>query len=275
MRIQNKNNNFNQSQVVYLKDDKWLADQKIAGRCVAQALKDCSEVIKNGSSNVSLLDLEQLVLKRMKVFNCTPTFLNYKGFPGACCISVNHQLVHGIPNDYILKDGDLVSVDIGATFNGSIADAARTWIYGKPKNLEHVRMLSVCWNALKNAIKAVKVSLPIGIIGHTIHNTVKNSGFNLITSYGGHAIKDAVNGKAVPHAWPFIANKSLPTEGIHMQNGFLFAIEPMVVLGDPTTKILIDGWTVETGGIGCHFEDTIFICNNQIHTLTEIIYENY
>lgn len=265
MKIQK--NNFANSQIVYLKDDKWLKNQKLAGRCVSHVLKECGNIIKQKTPNLSLLDLENITLQKMKMFNCIPTFLGYKSFPNATCISVNNQLVHGIPSSYVLQDGDIVSVDLGATFEGAIADAARTWIYGESKSSEHIRLLKSCYNSLKAAIKVLEIGKPMGIIGHAIYQATKNSGFNLITNYGGHGICNT------PHVFPFVSNKSQPTEGIHIQSGFTFAIEPMLVLGDSTTKVLNDGWTVVTGGIGCHFEDTVFIAENGVHIITETLYD--
>lgn len=262
-------NNFSENSLIVLKDDLWLKRQKHAGRCVANILKNSGDLINSNTPNLSLKDLEQLTYLYTKTLDCTPTFLNYKGFPGAACISVNKQLVHGIPTDYILQDGDVVSVDVGATFEGAIADAARTWIYGTPKSSEHVRLLKTCREALNNAIKAVKVGERLGIIGYTIHNTVKNSGFSSVINYGGHHLS-----YEIPHAEVFIANKSDKNSGNRMQNGEAMAIEPMFVIGPSTTKTLSDGWTVETEGIGCHFENSITLFNNEVHIITEITNEN-
>jgi methionyl aminopeptidase len=269
--LKTKKNNFAQSNIVRLKDDRWLMNQKLAGRCVSQSLVECGNLIKEKTPNLSLMDLENIVLQRMKIFNCIPTFLGYKGFPNASCISVNNQLVHGIPSDYILKDGDIVKVDLGATFEGSIADAARTWIYGTPKSPEHVRMLKTCYEALNAGIKAVGIGKQIGVVGNAIWQFTKNSGFGLVTNYGGHWIEYHPH----PHAWPFVSNKAQPNEGIRIQHGSTFAIEPMLVIGDPATKVLPDGWTVITNGYNCHFEDTIYLTNNEIHIITETPYEKY
>ena len=262
-------NKFSDNCLVDLKDALWLKRQKIAGRCVASILKSCRDLIKHKTPNLSLKDLEQLTYLYTRNMDCVPTFLNYKGFPGAACISVNKQLVHGIPTDYILQDGDVVSVDLGATYEGAIADAARTWIYGTPKSSEHVRLLKVGREALDNAIKAVKVGEQLGIIGYTIHNTVKNSGFGNIVHYGGHYLS-----YEKPHAEPFVPNKANKNEGIRLTNGCSFAIEPMVVIGSTNTVTLDDKWTVVTNDIGCHFENSVTIFNNQVHIITEIPNEN-
>lgn len=262
-------NNFANNSLIILKDELWLKRQKHAGRCVATILKECGKLIKSNQQNLSLKDLEQLTYLYTRNMDCTPTFLGYKGFPGAACISVNKQLVHGIPTDYILQDGDIVSVDLGATFEGAIADAARTWIYGNPKSSEHVRLLKVGKDALDNGVKAIKVGGRLGEIGYAIHNTVKNSEFGSVTNYGGHSID-----YNTPHAEPFVSNKDIPTNGIRIQNGLSIAIEPMVVIGSVETSILNDGWTVITTGLSCHFENSVTVFNNEVHIITEIPNEN-
>jgi len=179
-------------------------------------------------------------------------------------------LVHGIPSDYILQEGDVVSVDVGATFESKIADAARTWIYGEPKSNEHVRLLTTCKNALKSAISKIEIGKHLGIIGYTIYNETKNSAFGLITGYGGHHCSDNV-----AHAEVFIANKSGQFDGNRMQVGEIMAIEPMLVLDkNIQTMVLDDGWTVMTESVGCHFEDTVVLMEDGCHIITEIPNEN-
>lgn len=253
-----------QNQFINLKDYNWFQRQKHAGRCVSHILKNFEQLIAEKPSKLSLKDIEASAVRYMKLMDCTPTFLGYKGFPGAVCLSINEQLVHGIPTEYVLKDGDVVTLDLGATFEGVIADAAKTTIFGQPKSNEHVSLVDACRNALNAAIKAVAVGKRLGVVGHAIHQYVKDSGFGLINSYGGHGID-----YNKPHAEPFVANKSLPNEGIRLQNGCAFAIEPLLTIGEPKTKILSDGWTVVTPDISAHFEHTIMIFEDQIHIMTD------
>jgi methionyl aminopeptidase len=179
-------------------------------------------------------------------------------------------LVHGIVNDYVLKDGDVVSCDFGATYNGAVADAARTWIYKIPKSSEHVRLLKTCKEVLFAGAQAIKIGNRVGSIGFAIDKIVKKSGFGLITNYGGHGLGISEVGKGIPHASPFIFNKSTPMEGIMIQYGLAIAIEPMMTIGEPKTKTLDDGWTVVTPGISCHFENTYTIMEDGVHIITEI-----
>jgi methionyl aminopeptidase len=265
------NNSFYlNSDFVLLHDVDFLKNQKHAGRCVASVLKSCRDLVISNKKNISLKDFEKIADLYCRTFDCVPTFKGYKGFPSSLCVSVNNQLVHGIATDYILQDGDIVSCDFGATYNGAVADAARTWIYGTPKSQEHVRMLSVCRNALEAGKNAIKVGNRVGCIGYAINGVVKNSGFGLINNYGGHGLSVLESGNAVPHSSPFIFNKSLPNEGIIIQNGLSIAIEPMITIGNNKTKVLDDGWTVITEGMNCHFENTYTIMEDGVHIITEI-----
>jgi len=253
-----------QAQFVRLKDDEWLRRQIHAGKTVAQCLKHCKRMIET-SPGMSLKELEAACVDIMESRECYPTFLNYKGFPGAICTSVNKQLVHGIPTDYKLKEGDVVSVDMGATFEGAIADAALTAICVKAKDWQHERLLKYCQEALHKGIEAIQVGARVGVIGRAIHHATKSSGFKLITNYGGHGIE-----YNTPHAHPFVANKASKDDGIVIQPGMVLAIEPMLVTGlSAKTKTKDDGWTVVTGGIGAHFEHSVFIGDERVHVVTE------
>lgn len=254
--------------IIALKDHDWLAKQKHAGRCVANILKSCGEAIKTTQPNLSLKDLEDIAVQLLKAYDCLPTFLNYNGFPAVACISVNKELVHGVASDYILQSGDIVSIDVGATYKGSIADAARTWIYGDPKNPLHVMMLDTCKEALVAGQNAVKIGSKTGAIGYTISRLVSKSPFGLITDYGGHGIGPEL------HEDPFVANKSLPTDGVHIVNGLSIAIEPMICIGQPITKVASESFTVCTPDVGCHFENSVTVMDDQVHIITEISNEN-
>lgn len=258
MKFQNHN-------LISLKDKFWLERQIVAGSCVSGILKTLNQMVMEKIPNLSLKDMEAEAIKQMKAVNCTPTFQGYKGFPGAICLSVNKQLVHGIPTSYILKEGDVVKFDLGATYQGAIADAAATAIYGKPKSPQHTELLEVCKGALDHAIKSIQIGKQLGCIGYAIHKYVTSrSRFALITNYGGHGIDEDT-----PHASPFVANKAKQNEGPRIQEGLTIAIEPMLVIGDNGTKISSDGWTVLTSDVGVHFEHSIFVDADKIHVLTE------
>ena len=263
MKIKN-NSPLSESNYYILQNSKFFANQKIAGDCVANCLWLSKKMIEE-SSSVSLLDIEQTCLCAMKMFSCTPTFLNYitqgkPPFPGAICISVNNELVHGVPKDWKLQDGDVVKIDLGATYHGAIADAATTVIRGTPKHQSHVELIETCRKALRSAIENIKVGKRLGTIGHSINNVVKNSMFKSVIDYGGHGIGITEEGKGIPHCFPFVANKATLNEGIRFIPGMTFAIEPMLVVSSSNkTKIAEDQWTVIAEGISAHEESTISI----------------
>jgi len=254
-----------QNNLVILKDNNWLQKQRIAGKCVSDILSSISEVIKDKQPNLSLKDLEYIADKQIKLDGLNPIFKGYKGFPSSICLSVNKQIVHGIPSDYILKEGDVVKFDTGASLDGVIADAASTEIYGEAKDKSHIELVKVCKEALNQAIKSIKVGNKIGCIGYAIHKYVtSNSRFNIILNYGGHGLD--IN---TPHAFPFIANKSRPNEGITIQEGMTFCIEPMLVIGDNKTTIEKDGWTVSCNGVTAHEEHTVFVHKDSVEIITK------
>lgn len=253
------------SHLINLKDQTWFDNQKHAGQCVAKILTECKKIVLSKEANLSLKKFEEVTYTYMNEFKCEPTFKDYRGFPSALCTSVNNQIVHGIVTDYVLQDGDVVKLDLGATYNGAIADSAITCIYGTPKSKEHIRVTEACDKALQVGINAVKIGNRIGAIGEAIHKFAKNTEFGLITEYGGHGIDTNK-----PHAAPFIANKAKANEGVRIQPGFTIAIEPMLVIGPPHTKELKDKWTVITPGVGAHFEHTLFVKpDDTVHIITE------
>jgi methionyl aminopeptidase len=211
-----------------------------------------------------LLELNQFAEDFIISSKGIPTFKNYKGFPSGVCISVNKHLVHGIPTDYKLISGDVVSFDLGVTIEGAIADTAITCIYGEPKSEVHVQLLKATEESLMRGINAIAVGKRLGCIGQAISKCAKQHGFGLITQYGGHGLD-----WDIPHAPPFVSNKSTAEEGIHIQPGLGIAIEPMLVIGSTETKTLADGWTVVTDGIGAHFEHSVFVHEDRVEIITD------
>ncbi len=249
---------------VNLKSDDWLAKQSLAGQVISSIFKYFQPILKNKTPNLKLIDLEQIAAAEINSNNCTPTFLGYRGFPSAICASVNNTLVHGIPSDYILQDGDIIKIDLGVTYEGAIADAAYTFVYGSPKLPIHITLLKTCRNALEQAVKSVEINKRLNSIGNIIS---KNSnGFGVITKYGGHGLD-----WNVLHADPFVSNDGNIDDGIRMQPGLSIAIEPMLVLGKNTvTTVASDKWAVITDTIGAHFENSVTIdSNGKVHSIVE------
>jgi len=265
MRFGENNKDFAKMQFVILKDDEYYNKLKHSGMVVAKCLKHFKGLIDDKRPNLNLLDIEADCGKIIAEHNCLPTFKGYKGFPGVVCLSVNKELVHGIPKDYVIKEGDVVSLDLGAhTECGVIADAAVTAIYGEPKDPRHPRMLKYCKEALERGIEAIKVGKQLGCIGHAINHHVKSSDYKLIVDYGGHGIN-----RYTAHAQPFVLNKARRDEGIRIQPGLSIAIEPMLVIGSNKTKKLSDKWTVVTKDIGIHFEHSVFVKEDGAHIMTD------
>jgi methionyl aminopeptidase len=254
-------------EIIILKDKLWLKRQKYAGRVVAKTHQEFFAMIKGMASGLTLRKLGEVADTIIRQNDCTPTFLGYKGFPSVICASLNKEIVHGFATrDIELQEGDVLKIDIGATFEGAIGDCAVTYVYGKPKNDDVSKMLVSCQNALHDAIKVVEPGRRIGEIGHAIFNRSKQDGFGVITLFGGHGLSyDHL------HASPFVPNKSRVDEGVTIQPGMSIAIEPMFVLNKNTnTKLAKDKWTVFTQSIGCHYEHSVTLDEDgHRHIMTE------
>jgi methionyl aminopeptidase len=257
----------NKGEVITLKDKLWLNRQKHAGRVVARAHQEFYAMIRGRSAHLTLRKLGEVADEIIRKNDCTPTFLNYRGFPSVICASLNKELVHGFATrDIELQEGDVLKVDVGATFEGAIGDCAVTYVYGKAKNDKILKMLVSCQDTLHEAIKLMEPGRCLGEISNTIWKKAKADGFGVITEFGGHGLDyDKL------HAAPFVANKSKTTEGVTIQPGMSIAIEPMFVLGKNTnTKVLNDKWTVVTRDIGCHYEHSVTLDEEgHRHIMTE------
>jgi methionyl aminopeptidase len=167
-----------------------------------------------------------------------------------------------------LQDGDVVSFDLGATYEGAIGDTAITCIYGEPKSEEHIRLVKATEEALTSAISKIKVGDRLGIIGNAISKCANKYGLSVITSYGGHGICASEDGKGIPHAQPFISNKDHAGNGIRLQSGMVLAIEPLFVIGRSTnTRTLNDNWTVICDNICSHHEHSMYIHDDHVERL--------
>jgi methionyl aminopeptidase len=254
---------FTENCLVRLKDNDWLNKQRVAGRIAAEALKLLEGLVKSKTSS-SLKELNAIAEEHIARNNGIPTFKNYKGFPAGVCISVNKQLVHGIPTDYKLQDGDLVSFDLGVTIEGAIADTAITCIYGEPKYPRHVELVKATEEALMQGIQAVEVGKRLGVIGQAISKCAKAMGFEVISQYGGHGLD-----WDIPHAPPFVSNKSGANEGIRIQPGLTIAIEPMLTTGSIKTWTDKDGWTVHCDADSAHFEHSVYVHEDHVEIITD------
>ena len=263
MRMNAPKELFSENSLVRLKDKNWLEKQRVAGRIAAETLLLLEGHVKSRTfhSFIALNEVaEHYIIKNGGI----PTFKGYKGFPAGVCISLNKQLVHGIPVDHVMDDGDIISFDLGVTYEGAIADTAITCIFGKPHSDRHVKMVQATEEALMKGIQAIQVGKRLGVIGEAISKHAKATGFNVINNYGGHGLD-----WNVPHASPFVENKSTPDKGIRIEPGLAIAIEPMFVMGSTTTTTLDDGWTVVTPDYSAHFEHSIFVHEDHVEIITD------
>ena len=248
--------------MIILKSPREILLMKESGRIVSLVFKTLKEELKPG---MSTKDVDAIARNVILKEGGIPTFLNYNGFKGNVCVSVNETLIHGIPSKkIILKDGDIVSVDVGVTKNGYIADACRTFMIGNvsdaARNLVKVTEESF-WYALD---KAAKPGNHIGDISHAIGDYATRHGYTVTSEFTGHGV-----GRRL-HESPVVPNVGTPGHGPILKVGMTLAVEPMLNEGLVDLVVLKDGWTVNTkdGKLASHYENTIVITENGYEVLT-------
>ena len=242
---------------IKIKSEDELKTMREAGRIVGQTLEQIRAMVRPG---VNLLAIEKLVSDEFKRVGAKETFRNYSPapkyppYPSNICISVNEQLVHGIPRDRKLQEGDVVSFDLGATYKGYVGDAAITVGVGEISP-EAQRLIEVTEESLCAGIKAARTGRWLNDVRGAIEDAVRPHGFGIIKGYGGHGV-----GRDM-HEEPHVENFRQRSKGPRLQHGLVLALEPMVSLGNPDVEELSDHWTVRTkdGSLCCHFEHTIAI----------------
>ena len=236
---------------------------RLAGRITAEALAVAGETIRPG---ITTKELDTKIKRYIEKCGATPTFLGYNGFPGSACISINDEVIHGIPSDkIIIKDGDIVKVDVGARYRGYNGDSARTFAVGKVSD-EALRLISVTEQSFYEAMKVAKPGYRIGDIGHAVESFVISNGFSVVKEYTGHGVG------AELHEEPEIPNYGREGRGARLYPGMTLAIEPMVNAGTDKVKVRRDGWTVTTadGKLSAHYENSIAITDSDPIILTKI-----
>lgn len=247
--------------MVSIKTQTEIANIRAASQVVALIHKEIAALIKVGVTGKML---DKVAAQIIKANNATPSFLNYHGFPATICVSVNEQLIHGIPNDKPFKINDIVKIDAGAAVNGYHADAAFTVCVGNNPTPQQTKLINVTKESLNKAIAIIAPGVRIGDISNTIQTYVESQGFYLPTSYTGHGI-----GKAL-HEDPAIPNVGKPNTGIKLQSGMTICIEPMVQMTTADILVLNDKWTVVAADKQqtAHFEHTILVTNKGCEVLT-------
>lgn len=253
--------------MITFKSDRDLVKMRHAGQIVADILKLMRDMVKPGVDTLTLdKAAEDLVLRE----GGKPAFKGYRvpwspiPFPGTLCVSINEEVVHGIPsNTRVLEEGDIVSVDTGASIDGFFGDAACTYAVGKISETRQ-RLLDVTLASLHKGMDAIKPRATIGDVGHAVESYVLPLGYGIVRDYAGHGI-----GRR-PHEAPQVPNFGAPGSGVMLKPRMTFCVEPMVMTGGESVKTLSDGWTVVTadGSDAAHFENSLLVTENGVEVLT-------
>ncbi len=236
--------------------EKMRASGKILGACLAHLAAE----VRDG---ITTLDLDRQAETFIRDHGCIPGFLGYQGFPNSLCVSVNEEVVHGIPGARVIRDGDLVSLDCGLILDGWWADSGLSTPCGEA-SAEVTTLIEVTREALERGIAQARAGNHIGDIGYAVQTYSEAQGYSVVRDYVGHGI-----GKNM-HEAPQVPNYGQPGAGNELKPGYVLAIEPMVNLGAPQVRVLDDGWTVVTidRQLSCYFEHTVAITENGPEVLT-------
>jgi methionyl aminopeptidase len=228
---------------------------------VAETLALCAEVLEPG---MTMLELDRIAEEHIRSKGGVPTSKGYKGFPAALCLSPNSMVVHGIPTDYRAQEGDLISVDLGVTLNGLVADSAVTLPVGEI-DPEAQRLLDVCQDALAAGIAEAQIGNHLSDISHAVQTVVEEAGFSVVRSLVGHGV-----GRSY-HEDPQIPNYGLPGRGPVLQEGMTLAIEPMITAGSPDVYVHEDDWSISSvdDSLAAHFEHTVALTQEGPRILTK------
>ena len=247
--------------MIIVKNSEQLILMKRAGVITAEALLVAKELIKPG---VSTKEIDTKIRRYIEKCGAAPSFLGYGGFPGSACISINDEVIHGIPSDkVILKEGDIVKIDVGARYRGYNGDSARTYAVGKVSD-EALKLISVTERSFDEAMKFTRVGYRIGDIGHAVESFVISNGFLVVKEYVGHGVG------AELHEDPQIPNYGNAGRGARLYSGMTLAIEPMVNQGTEGVRVMRDGWTVKTldGKLSAHYENSVLVTDSDPFILT-------
>ena len=248
--------------MIIVKSEREIELMRRAGKITAAARALAGEMVKPG---VTTQQIDKAVYHFIKSQGAVPSFLNYNGYPASVCVSVNDEIIHGIPGPRVLKEGDIVSVDVGAYIGGFHGDCAATYPCGKI-SAEAQRLIDVTQQSFFEGIKFAREGYRVSDIGAAVQAYVEANGFSVVRDYVGHGVGAAL------HESPEVPNYGKPGHGIRLQRGMVIAVEPMVNVGVYTVKVLPDGWTVKTrdGKLSAHYENTIAITDGEPEILTNI-----
>ena len=248
--------------MIITKDRREIELMKEAGRVVALVHQKLQEVIVPG---ITTKQIDQICEKVIRDNNATPSFLNLYGFPASVCTSINEVVVHGIPDDTKLKEGDIISVDVGACYKGYHGDSAWTYAVGKISD-DARKLMDVCKASLDAGLQQVKPGNRLSDISHAVQVYLESHGCSTPRDYTGHGIGAQV------HEDPAVPNFGAPGKGPRLKAGMTLAIEPMAHLGECDTEVMQDDWTVKTldRSLAAHYEHTIVITDDGYEILTKL-----
>ncbi|TCS94165.1 type I methionyl aminopeptidase [Hazenella coriacea] len=246
--------------MIILKSANELERMRQAGKIVYLTHQELKKAIHPG---VTTKELDRIAERMIKKYGATPSFKGYNGFPGSICTSVNEELVHGIPGNRKLSEGDIISIDIGACYEGYHGDSAWTYPVGKVSP-EAERLLKVTEASLYKGLEQAKPGVRMGDIAHAIQAVAEEAGFSIVREYVGHGVGQSL------HEPPSVPNYGVPGKGLRLKQGMTLAIEPMVNAGKRFVRTLDDDWTVVTtdGSLCAHFEHTVAITDEGHEILT-------
>ena len=247
--------------MITIKSAQQIAKMREACKITKEALDLLEKHVKPG---VSTAELDSIAYKFIKSRGARPNFLNYSGYPASICTSVNDEVVHGIPSkDAVLREGDIISIDMGAEKNGFNGDAARTYPVGKISK-EAENLITVTKQSFFEGIKCIKHGVHLGDVSHTIQKYVEEHGYSVVRDLVGHGI-----GREL-HEDPQVPNFGRAGHGIRLAAGMTLAIEPMVNAGRYEVCVLDDDWTVvtEDGSLAAHYENTVLVTRDGYEILT-------
>lgn len=248
--------------MIHIKSETDIEQMKSAGSLSKQALRLAGSLVRPG---VSTKEIDNAVESFIRLHGAVPTFKGYGGFPGSICASVNEQIVHGIPSpEVFLSEGDIISIDTGATFGGWVGDNAWTFYVGEP-DAAVKGLCEVTRDCLKAAIEQAVPGNHLGDIGYAVQSLAERNGYGVVREYVGHGVGH------VMHEDPNVPNYGKKGRGVRLQAGMVIAIEPMITLGTYENHVLSNGWTVVTddGRSAAHYENTIAITQDGPVVLTQ------
>ena len=249
--------------MIQLKNPDQIKIMKEAGRITGEALLTARDHVRPG---ISTYELDRIVRESIEKAGAKPSFLGYGGFPGSACVSINDEVIHGIPSKKrFLEEGDIVKIDVGAFYKGFHGDSARTIPVGRVSD-EALKLIEVTRASFFAGIDQLKVGNRLGDVGAAIDGLVVANGFSTVKRYIGHGIGHEL------HESPDVPNYGTPGRGTRLCAGLVIAIEPMVNIGTETVRELSDGWTVKTadGSLSAHYENTVALTSDGIINLTLI-----